>query len=234
MTRSLRTIAIVLSLFLTHTASLSAADNADQLVTRVAGVLQKVRDYTAEVVVTPDVPMLKMQPVTGTVYYKAPNSFSIVSPNLAILPKQGLMEHQRILQQRDQFSAVQTGTETIGGVSCSIISLLPHSDTMDIILAKLWIDPSSALVYKALVTTRNNGTITVDYHYGSQKAYALPDQIVFYVDVKKFKFSKGVSTDINHSKSTPDGNGPKSGSIRIDLSHYKVNSGLGDDVFRKH
>ncbi len=214
-------------------ASLLGAQDANQILTKVTSTMNKAKDYSADLVITPDIPLVNIQPVKATVYFKAPAKFSMVSTGIAILPKQGFMELNRILNRRDLYTAVSTGTETIGSVACNIITLLPVSDTMDLILAKLWVDNQAHVVRKALITTRSSGSINVEYSYGSQIAYGLPDLIRFVVDVKKFKMPKGVATDLNRTKKTDDSPAEKkSGTILLALTNYKVNSGLSDELFK--
>ena len=216
-------------------ATLLRADDAEQIINRVTTTMLKVKDYSADVVVTPDLPLVNIQPVHATVLYKAPNSFALQSTSIAILPKQGFMELNRVISRRDLFSAVATGNENINGTACQVITLLPKQDTMDLILAKLWVDAQSNVVLKAQLTTRSSGTVNVSYQYGSQKSFGLPDLITFVVDVKKFKLPKGVATDFNRSRKTEEAQREgKSGTIRIQLSNYKVNKGISDDAFKKN
>ncbi len=210
------------------------AEDAEQLLSRITATMQKVKDYSASVTITPDIPLVNIQPVEATVYFKTPNSFQLESKSIAILPKQGFMELNRIVTRRDLFSAVATGSENVANHPAKVLTLLPKSDTMDVILAKLWVDESAGVVLKAQITTRSAGTINVEYLYGGYKAFGLPDKITFIVDVKKFKLPKGVTTDFNRSrKAEEEQRERKSGTISISLSNYKVNKGLSDEIFKK-
>ena len=108
------------------------------------------------------------------------------------------------------------------------------NDTSDLILAKLWVDTDRDIILKSQITTRSSGTVTIEYSYKTQNEFGLPDSMVFIVDVKKFKIPKGVATDINRSSSVDElKKTAKTGRIFINLTNYKINKGISDDVFIK-
>ena len=127
------------------------------------------------------------------------------------------------------------GNELINGPLTNIINIIPLSDTSDLILGKLWIDNKQNVVLKSQLTTKSNGTILMEYTYGAQLLYGLPDKMIFSVDVKKFKIPKSVSGDINNSSTeTPDKTkDPKKGKIYITLTNYQINKGVPDTIFKK-
>ena len=125
------------------------------------------------------------------------------------------------------------GNEMINGVKAMRINVIPLSDTGDVVLGKLWIDEQQHLILKSQITTKLNGTILTSYEYNSQKMFGLPDQMIFEVDIKKFKIPKAVAADISATKTASDGKENKKGKIIIKLRNYQVNKGIDDAVFKK-
>jgi len=210
------------------------AQDATQTLNDLIAKMNSVKDYSVDAVITSDIPMVKILPTKATIYFKQKDKFKIDAKGIAILPKQGFTDISKLLAQKDSYTAVIMGNETISNVKTDIVSVFPVSDTSDLVLAKLWIDPLQDMVMKSQITTRSSGTVTILYTYGSQAKWGLPDKLVFTVDVKKFKIPKGVATDINKT-STKDQTKAvaKTGEIRIDLSNYKVNLGIKDEIFKK-
>jgi hypothetical protein len=102
----------------------------------------------------------------------------------------------------------------------------------ELILGKFWIDKLDPLVRKSQITTKNNGTIESSNTYSSNAAYTLPDQIVIKVEVNKFKVPKMMSVDLNKKSKEKDLSKQKeTGTIRMDLVNYKINTKLQDAVF---
>lgn len=235
MTTISRILPFVLLLPLAVNAStVLRADDAQDLVRRVTGVLTKARDYRVETTITPKVPMINVQPIQATLYFKQKDKFRFVTPGIAVLPKQGFSDISRLLTNTDMFTAITTGQEKLKTGDAAVITLLPKIDSMDVVVAKLWVDVKSALVHKAQITTKSSGTVAIDYTYGTEAAYGLPRRVVFTVDMKKFKIPKGVATDLNRkNKEKDDKKQASTGTITVDFRDYRINKGVDDAVFTK-
>lgn len=210
------------------------AQDASALLGRLVAKLDMVKDYSVNANIRSDMPMIKILPVNAKIYFKQKDKLKVVSEGIAILPRQGFTDISKLLQNKNSYTAFLTGTETIQNVKTDIITVLPSGDTSDVVLAKLWVDAVNDIVLKSQITTRSNGTVTIDYQYGAQKVYGLPDNITFTVDVKKFKIPKGVATDINKTSAPAQAQeAAKTGKIYIALSGYVINKGIDDAFFRK-
>lgn len=210
------------------------AQDALQTIEQLRVKMNRVKDYSVNVMIKSEIPLIKIFPVKASIYFKQKDKFRIISKGIAILPKQGFIDLPELLNQKDTYSALLTGSETIRNIKTEVITLLPTDDAGDLILMKLWIDTAHDLVLKSQTTTRSNGTLTAAYTYGTQAAFGLPDALVFTVDVKKFKIPKGLATDINRT-ATADANKPtaKTGKISISFTDYIVNKGIKDEIFGK-
>ncbi|MEY5068302.1 MAG: hypothetical protein RLZ47_164 [Bacteroidota bacterium] len=191
-----------------------------------------VKDYSVQVNIKSEIPLIKSFPVKATIYFKQKDQFRMVSKGIAILPKQNFNELPKFLQNKGSYTALITGNESIQSQNTTVITVLPSDDSGDLVLLKLWIDPKTDLLYKSQTTTRSNGTISALYEYGSQRTFGLPDKMIFTVEVKKFKIPKGLATDINRT-STNNQPTPKNGKITILFSDYSINKGIKDEVFKK-
>lgn len=212
----------------------SNAQDATKTIDELVLKMNKIKDYTVDAVITSDIPMVKILPSKATIFFKQKDKFKIDAKGIAIVPKQGFTDISKMLSNKNNYSAIFMGNESIGSTKTEVISIFPASDTSDMILSKLWIDPVNDIVLKSQTTTRSSGMVTTAFTYSSQLKWGLPDKMVFTVDVKKFKIPKGVATDINKS-SSKNANEPekKTGTVKIDLTNYKVNTGLSDTVFKK-
>jgi outer membrane lipoprotein-sorting protein len=211
----------------------TSQDEALELIDGVSQKLESVNDYSADVNIVSDLPLIRILPVKATVYFKQPGKFHIETKGIAILPRQGYHDIRQIIVDPGSFVAVRSGTEAINDVSCEIINVIPTSDTGDVALAKLWIDPVENLVHKSIITSRTSGTLVIEYAYGQHRDYGLPDNLTFTIDVAKFKLPKGIATDFNRAKkdSKNEDKEPKTGKIDITLTNYQINTGLSDSIF---
>lgn len=211
----------------------NAQTDAKQVLRSVYGKLQKAKDYSVQANIKVDMPFIRMLPIDATIYFKQKDKFKVESKSIAIVPRQGFDQSSRMLADTNSFTAVSQGNEMIGTVQTIVINIIPLSDTSDLILGKLWIDPQKSLILKSQLTTKSNGTILTEYSYGTQASYGLPDKMIFSVDVKKFKIPKGVATDLNTTPAEKKEKENKKGKIFITLSNYSVNKGIPDSIFKK-
>jgi len=215
--------------------SVVAQKTPNQLLRGVYMKMMQVKDYSVEASIRADIPLIKIFPVNAVIYFKQPDKFKVESKNIAIMPRQGFSDLSKIIHDSTSYTAVFTGKEIIGKSLAQIASLIPAVDTGDLVLAKFWIDASTNLILKSQLTTRSSGTMLIEYFYGAESAFGLPDKMIFTVDVKKFKVPKIIATDIQNPGKDAKGNAgaSKKGVILISMKNYKINSGLKDVDFKK-
>lgn len=213
-------------------ASELVAQTPNQIINTVTQRFAKVNDYTADINVACKITFIKIEPINAKVFYKRPDKFKVKSTGILILPKQNANFYFTTLSDTNNYTAVKTGEEIINSVKTQIINVIPSSDTSDLVLGKFWIDDVRGLVLKSQLTTKSQGTILVENTYGSMSAYALPDKMLFTVDIGKFKVPKVLAVDINRSSSEKTGEEDKKGRITLTFSNYVVNKGVNNEVFK--
>lgn len=211
-----------------------SSPEAKKMLKGVTDKFYKVRDYQVDAVIDARISFLKILPQKAKVFYKSPSKFHVESKGIAILPKQNFDQLFTLLNNENNFMAFVSGAENLNRVATTIVNVIPMSDTSDLVLAKLWVDVAQGLIVKSQLTTKTNGTVLIEYFYGTWKTIALPDKTIFTVDVKRFKIPKAISADINSKVTQEDKNKPqKPGRIIISFSNYKINKGINDKVFLK-
>jgi len=207
------------------------AQNPRAILNQVQVKLNKVNNYKADINIKVDLPYIIMMPIKTKLYFKQKDKFKIDSKSIAVLPKQGFLQLNSLVNDTVNYTAIFQSFELINGVKTNLINLIPNNDTSDVVLAKLWVDAINHVVIKSQVTTKSSGTIKTEYTYSKQLSFGLPDQIKFIVDVKKFKIPKALAADINTSTSKKVEK--KSGEIVVVLTNYEINKGISDSVFNK-
>lgn len=201
-------------------------ESAEQLVRGVYAKMRVVKSYEADMRVDADIPMLRMRQVEGKLLFKQPDKLQVKSKSLAVLPKQGFADFGKFISDSNAFTAVFSGEEKLGGVPTRMVQVLPANSKGDLILAKLWIDPLRKLVMRSELTYRSSGTVLVDYTYGSQQKYALPDQLRFTMDVRNMKIPKAMTADLHNKRDKKEeaGKDPnRPAVIVVKLTNYQVN-----------
>lgn len=215
--------------------SVYAQNNANAVLRKVYNNLQKAKEYSVQAKIKVDMPFIRMLPVNVTIYFKQKDKFKIKSKGIAVVPRQGFDQISKMLADTNSFTAMVQGEENSGTAQITIVNIIPLSDTSDLILGRLWIDPVQSVILKSQLTTKSSGTIETEYTYGSQVEYGLPDKMIFFVDVKRFKMPKNLATEMNKNDTDKNDNGKrnKKGKITIVLTNYQVNKGIPDNVFKE-
>jgi outer membrane lipoprotein-sorting protein len=212
-----------------------SGQDADVILDRIVSKINSVKDYSVDANIKANIPLIKILPVKASIYFKQKDKFKVVSKGIAILPKQGFTDVNSFLMKKNTYMTVDGGVKTIDDVKTNLVTVIPTNENSEFVLAKLWIDTKNDLIIKSQITTRSSGTVTVDYSYGTEAEYGLPNQLVFDIDVKKFKLPKSVAADLNKTekrKQKTDKNKDQKGTITIKLSNYKINNGISDEFFK--
>ena len=226
----------LLFIFLLFFRFLVYSQDANVLLDKVVAKINTVKDYSVDALIRTNIPFIKIVPVKAKIYFKQKDKLKIVSKGIVILPKQGFTDINTFLLKKNSYMAVNGGTKMIGDIKTSLITVIPTSENSEFVLAKLWIDPTNAVILTSQITTRSSGTVNVDYRYDSQINFGLPSELIFEIDIKKFKMPKSVAADINNDKTKDKSKkkvADKKGIITIKLSNYIINKGINDAIFEK-
>lgn len=214
----------------------SRAQDANELIMKVKEKLALVNDYQAEGVMKTDVSFMKVPESKVTIYYKKPDKFKIRKQDgISIVPKGGGNINLASLFEGSNYTAVPAGKGTVNGSPAAIIKLLPLDEKSDIVVSTLYIDEKEALVKKAVITTRENGTYEMEMQYGKYTSRGLPDVITFLFATKDYKLPKGLAFDYDAGEQpskTNTSTGNQKGKIQISYNSYIINKGIANDVFK--
>ena len=212
------------------------AQDVNALVQKVRAKIEKVNDYEASGKMKTNVTFLKIPIATVKIYFKKPNRLKIKNEKgISFVPKGAVNINLNSIISGGKFTALDAGTDKIGGVAVRVVKLLPEDDNADVVLSTLYIDESSLVILKAKTTTRENGSYELDMSYGKFTDYGLPDKIIFSFNTKDYKLPKGVTFDFDDGsevKKTEDKAKAKKGRAEISISSYIINKGIADSIFQ--
>ncbi len=214
----------IITLIILGAVQLFAGDsNSDILLKNVVQRLDKINDYTADILIKIDVDFLKIGDTEANVYFKKPDKFKMEAKGFAMIPKASLSFSPINFLQQD-FLSVYIKSDTLDSMKADVIKLIPVREDSKIILATLWIDKAHSVVLKTEATTKDKGSFRIRYRYGTNIQYGLPDTTVVFFDISKSRMSH-FSMGANKLKKR------STGSVKIIYSNYKINQGLDDSVF---
>jgi len=193
----------------------------------------KVNDYTAIGKLKTNVLFIKAPVATVKVYYKKPDKLKIKNEKgISLIPKGTVNINPNHILMIKEYETIDGGMEKIYGKNCRVIKIFPIDDKNDISRATLYVDETEMLLIKSVISSKENGTYELVLSYGSQKNWALPDQVDFTFNPREFKLPKGVTIDYDNGTTKPsEKEKSKKGRVEIRYSGYQVNKGVDDSNF---
>ncbi len=215
-------------------ASVSFGQDMTALITKVKAKLDQVNDYEADGKMKTDVAFIKAPLGKVKVYYKKPNKFRLKKDGgISLLPKGGVSVNMNSIFTSADFVALAAGEAVIDGTNTKVVKILPTNENSDIVLTTMYIDEPNLLVRKSTITTKENGTYTIEMNYGKFAQYGLPDKVIFSFNTKDYYLPKGITLEFDDEKPTEASKMKnKKGRVEITYSNYTINKGIADAVFK--
>lgn len=214
-------------------ANHSFAQDEMDLIKKVKAKLDKVNDYTAQGKMKIDVSFIDAPDSKVIVYYKKPDRFKVKKAGgISILPKGGVSVNMGSLLANENFDVVQSKDAKVNGVDTKVVKLLPRDENSDVVLTTLYIEEKNAVIRKATVTTKENGSYEIELSYGKYVDWGLPDKAIFLFNTKDYKLPKGITFEYEKGdKKKEQTLKNKKGKVEISYSSYAINKGIDDKVF---
>jgi outer membrane lipoprotein-sorting protein len=210
------------------------AQSPAQLLNELVIKFNQIKNYEADVMMQFDIPFMRIEDLLGKVYFKQPDKFRVKTEGIAFLPKQNPYYALSAIVDSNKYTAVESGKEIVDAINTRVINVLPQNHP-ELILAKFWIDPTRKLILKSQLTTKTNGTVQVEYQYGSFAKFTLPDKMTFTVETGKFKMPKAMAIELNSKKRESTSQKPReTGIIKLQFSNYILNQKMDEKVFSEN
>jgi hypothetical protein len=211
------------------------AQNPYAMLKEVRSGFKRINDLKCNADMQFEIPGVKLNRISGSLYYKKPGKFRVNAKGLIFVPKQSPFMQLETLTDTTTYVAVFTGPETVNGKICNGITIIPNNNT-DLMVMKLSIGQSDNRIYKAQLTLKREGTVTYYNTYAAATGI-IPSSIMFEADFRKFKMPKALSGDIGGATEKPTkqaaNNGFETGRIRMTLTNVELNRKLDDAIFKE-
>ena len=209
-----RVLSVILAVVLAAAApATGAALTSREVLRKAQAAYQGVRDYTARVTLTTDIPGLELPVRNFTVYVKRPDLVKVESDHLVVVPKDVLLfgNLEGELARSGRVSLAGVGREGSQRIYC--LKIRPEQAAQRE-RALLWVEGEHWTLVRSEVWSGGNRLLTVYWkHLKVNGKFWLPGE---------------VSCDVSGGAL----GGSKPGHLTVTFSDYRVNSGLSDDLFR--
>ncbi len=209
------------------------APSAPAMMKNVEKGFEGIEDFEVTIEATVDMERMRIPKMTGTLYFKKPDKIHFVSANFMMVPREGIVVNPSLLRERYQPALV--GEEEADGKKLYKLELAAKAEKVRPRQMELWIDPSNWTIVKMETIPYQGRILRLTFEYELQEGkYWLVRTLRASFDVAARDTSQqselGVAPPPQFEQMRRP---PRSGSITVTYSNYKLNVGLSDEIFER-
>lgn len=199
---------------------------------RVEQQVAGVKDYTVTLDVVADIEHLKVPPMHATLYYKRPDKVHIASKGFAMLPRESMGMQFSTLTERYAVDSVMTDRKASPVMHRLVMHPRDERSTVRRIL--LYVHGERWTPERIEIPQPGGAVMKAAFVYQQAGGCWMPAQLTV-------TFAAATADTTAAVPANPFGNAPapraaarsggRSGTITVKYSEYRVNTGLGDEVF---
>jgi hypothetical protein len=194
-----------------------AAPTAGDILNRALSSQKGVRDYTANVSVSVNIPNVDIPPRSAKVYVKFPDKVYVESSSIVLIPKQALLLGELAKELKRSTDLVMAGSRQDGARTVYCVKIIPR----DAGAPKgreprlmVWIDSSRWVVEKVQAMSGAVVEASAQFTFGQFQGVWMPTRVSCTIPGRNL----GADRD---------------GTATVDFKDYRLNTGLTDDFFAK-
>ena len=206
--------------------------SADGMLKTMVDAFAMVKDYTVTLEADIDMEQLKIPRRSATMYFKAPDKVHFDAPGFALLPREGLLLNPIVL--RDRYDGTVMGDDTVDGRKAIKLQLAAKEESTRLRQLYIWVDPSNWTVVKAETIPYEGRTLTFLFRYSLQDGkYWMPSVMSASLGLGAKMAQQSQPSPSPKPMLDEFQRGPRSGTVTIRYSDWKVNTGLPDRLFEE-
>jgi len=208
--------------------SLAQVPSGIEILGRVEETFRAVEDYTVTLDIVVDLERLNVPPMHVTMYFKQPDKVHFSSEGFALLPREGISMNPSNLLSKYDVEEVRQGP--VDGGTVYHVTLKLKTDRTGLRRVYLTVDGKRFLPVQLESPLLDGRTMTARFTHAQVQGLWLPAQVVV-------TFSSNESATGEPSADDPPQPSrsilPRTGTISVRYSDYKVNTGLRDEMFEQ-
>ena len=210
---------IIFLLILMLSVSLQAQE-IDKDLLRIKERMEEVLHFTAEIVVDVEAPFINMPTKTASMEYNRGEKIKFKSKDFLIFPKRGLdFTFSELFEH--PFISVNRGFKTIDNQNLKVLSVIPKDEKADMAMATLYLDIENDHIIISEITTKNQGSYTLQMHYNATEI--LPDHIEVSFAIENLKIPLNfMGSDTSIDRKAMKSNKTNTGTVKLQIKNYDI------------
>ena len=212
---------------LLSTGRIQAQEEASRYLDPIEKKYSGLNDYIVDVNVHFDIEALKAPDLQAKLYYKAPDKMKVESKRIFFFPQEGGYFNPSLFKKKD-FDIRLVERLIYDGRKAVRLKLTPiDTDTFNKGFV-LTIDTDRSLIREIKISPSEGREVKAALDYGRFGNFELPARIDLELDIPS-EDPSGVKEFTQFGQKTKR----VTGKVEITYSNYRINVGLGDDIFKE-
>ena len=210
-------------------AEVSAQVSGDAILKKVEELYATISDYTVTLDIVANLERLSVPPMHVTMYFKKPDKIHFDAEGFALLPREAI--GLNIGRIASRYSVESVEKELIDGDDDFKLTLKAKDENNRLRTLSLYVNPNRWTPDRIVSPLLDGRTMTALFQHQRVERRWVTSLLTV-----QFSSSVGDTSDANPPDMTPPPlrtQVPRTGSITIRYSNYRINTGLSDDVFER-
>ncbi len=225
---------LFLSAGLSATVCAQRLPSGSEVLRNVAKGVAGVDDYSVTLQADVHMEHMRAPRARATMYFKKPDKIHFDSPGIAMMPREGVAFNS--VAVLDQYTAQMIGKDTALGLNVYKLQLAAKSAAARLRQLFVWVDPENWTMVRLQTIPYEGRILTIDFSYELQDGkFWMPVSM----EARFGLIGNPRTSQTPRDSSAPENpaeqmmpRAPRTGSISITYSDYKINAGLSDDIFK--
>jgi outer membrane lipoprotein-sorting protein len=206
--------------------------DARAILEKAAKEFQEVQDFTVTIQAEVNMEQVQIPKMNAIMYFKRPDKIHFSSQNFLLVPRDGIALNPVLLWERYDASFVKV--DSMNGQKLFELQLAAKETKTKLRQLYVWIDTTHWTIAKIETVPYEGRTLTMIFTYELQsERYWLPSQMI--VSLGSTQERENTAGEPNSQTGDQFGHMqrgmPRNGTLTIQYSGYKVNTGLDDAIF---
>lgn len=190
--------------------------------------LAALRDYTVDLNITADIDRLNVPPMNVRMYFKQPDRVHFDAKGFAMLPREGLALN--IGKLRTRYDPGRVDHDSIDGIPLYRLTLVAKSERTRVRSVIMFVHPERWTIERLVTPQVNDRVMSATFRYTQVGGYWVPGELV--ASFSSAPADSSESNPMEQAMPARPQQRPRSGTVTVRYSGYKVNTGLSDDLFK--
>jgi hypothetical protein len=165
-------------------------------------------------------------------FFKKPDKVHFSSQNFLLVPREGIALNPLVL--KEHYLTTSAVRDTIDGKRLFKLILAAKDVKTRLRALSIWVDPINWTITKMETIPYEGRTLSMVFSYECQQGkYWLPSKLIVSFASESDKAQKDSSPSIDNQFEGVQRSLPRSGTVTVVYSNYKINIGLSDELFEK-